>query len=264
MAPRGGSRVMRAPIAVVAALGLLAAAAACSQSGSTTPAPTTIPPTTAATGIPSTPAPTAISPTPAATAIPSTPVPTAIPATPGPVVLEKFDSRFVELWLPDTFVGGDPKSVDLEALAGEIDGLNPTAIQVARLVEKLPHVYSMLAIDTNVGEHDIPNMVFVVRDYNREEFVLQDMVDSEVSHQTGYMVLVSSEIIPVGSYEAHRFVLQELSIEMPTSKQVVYSFKDGNNVWSVNFTTSSEEYDLRSPGFEEGMLSFNIKPEAQR
>ncbi len=252
---------MKALIAVVAALGLLGLAAACSQSAP--PAATAIPPTPAPTGIPSTPAPTAISPTPAATAIPRTPAPTAIPATPGPVVLEKFDSRFVELWLPDTFVGGDPKSVDLEALAGEIDGLNPTAIQVARLVEKLPHVYSMLAIDTNVGEHNIPNMVFVVRDFNREEFVLQDLVDSEVSHQTGYMVLVSSEIIPVGSYEAHRFVLQELSIEMPTSKQVVYSFKDGSNVWSVNFTTSSEEYDLRSPGFEEGMLSFNIKPEAQ-
>ena len=255
MAPRGGSRVTRALIAVVAALGLLGVGAACSQSGSPTPAPATVPATPAPTAIPSTPTPTAI---------PSTPTPTAIPATPRPVVLEKFDSRFVELWLPETFVGGDPNSVDLEALAGEIDGLNPSAVQVARLMEELPQIYSMLAIDTNVGEHDIPHMVFVVRDFNREEFFLQDLMDNEVAHLTGYMTLLSSEIIRVGSYEALRFVLQELSGDVPTSKQIVYSIKDGNNVWSVNFATSAEEYELRIAGFEEAMRTFMIKPEAQR
>lgn len=80
-------------------------------------------------------------------------------------------------------------------------------------------------------------------------------LDAAVSQLPNQWHVVEQEIVSLNRYEAGRLVI-EVTYAGVSAKQLIYIIKDNNTIWSITFSTSADEYDLRLPAFEQSIRTF--------
>ena len=71
-------------------------------------------------------------------------LPTSIPGW------EKFEANGVELWLPESYDGGNLKE-DLQTVVEKIKSLGPEYENMATVIEQNPDMFAIWAFDSNIG-----------------------------------------------------------------------------------------------------------------
>ena len=248
-------------VLLVSALGLIG----CNAVSAPTPTPTlrAATPTVAPTSVPTltqTAVPTQTN-TPTATLAPTlTPAPTQPPpptATPPPG-WKKLESAQIELWVPGSFLGGDPiKDRDpiiknLRAMGAEYAGyINP--------INQNPSPFAIYAIDSALGSTGFITTLSVTANQivstgTGETF--QGGVSQQLPQQ--YIVLDRRNVI-TGYYVAERMVADSLAQNLHV-RQLVYTIRSQNTAWIVAFTTTEGEFFPRLPAFEQSIQSLRFKP----
>jgi hypothetical protein len=218
-----------------------------------TPAPTSTPtltPTTEPT----------LTATPTATRAPTlTPSPTQPPlptATP-PVGWKKLESAQVELWVPSSFIGGDPVK-DRDPLIKSLRAMGAEYNGYINLINQTPSPFSMYAIDSVLGSTGFITTISITANQivsTGTGEVLQGGVNQQLPKE--YKTLDRRGAV-AGLYGAERMVTDWFAQSIRV-RQVVYTIKTQNTAWVVAFTTTEGEFYARLPAFDQSIATLRFK-----
>jgi hypothetical protein len=180
---------------------------------------------------------------------------TDIEKTPSPG-WKVFTGVGVELWLPDSFEGGDPVE-RREELIEMVRSLGPEYESYIRAVEESPTGMVLVAFDLDtlgtivgVTKREIPPEIPL------DEYIV-GLSDAFVSEIPGTSVIERS-IVQLDRFEAGRIVLEFVTGEA-VSRQLTYIVLDEGLVWTVSFASPLDQYAPLVPVFEESISSFQYE-----
>jgi hypothetical protein len=195
------------------------------------------------------------------TATPIPPIETPLPSpTPKPESIpgwKKFEGGDIELWLPESFEGGD-LSQDLDLILEILDQFGPEFDQVTQMISQNPEIFVIYAFDINPSEMGPITSVNVVLEQTLSAITVDDYIEAALNLYPSMMEVVKTETLTLNGYDAG-IVELSYAIEGIQIHQIQYVFKQGGSFWVVTYSTSEEEYAQRLPEFEQSISTFKIK-----
>jgi hypothetical protein len=183
-----------------------------------------------------------------------TPAPTET-ALPG---WEKFEGGGVELWLPESYEGGD-LGQNLDAAMEQLRSLGPAYEQTAQLIEQNPTMYVIWAFDAELGGTGFLTNVNVTTEQVPADITVDDYLDAAMGQLPAEFQVVERETLSIGDLPAGRLTI-EFSMSGVNGKEVVYVVKDGITLWAITYATGLDEFDARWPGFQQSAQTFAVQP----
>jgi hypothetical protein len=182
---------------------------------------------------------------------PKSPTATAIPGW------EKFSGGGIELWMPESFEGGDLAN-DLDVILERLRSLGPDYEKLAEIIEQNPSAIVLLVYDTKIGSAGFLTNVNVVKEKVVSTMTLELYLESSAKQMASYGFKVSEQkIIQLDNYEAGRLVVQADAL---MAKEAMYVIKDKNTMWVITYATGIAEFSARLPTFDQSANTINITP----
>ena len=183
---------------------------------------------------------------PAKPAVP-TPVPTITPV-PGWHMLES--SRF-QIWLPGSYLGATNQTID--TIAPQLMQKNPAYAKIPQSLKLRGTPFLIFAVDTDSKPESVTYMLVANERLSKPVDIsgYLDLVAQNLTAQSSLFQILKKEVLPSNRYPTGRIVVEINTIESGDIKQVVYAIKNGGAIWQISFTTPADEFDQRSPVFEQ-------------
>lgn len=203
-----------------------------------------------------------IEPTPTNTPIPPTDTPTPVPTdtpTPEPEGIpgwKKFEGGGIELWLPESFEGGNLDE-NLDYILEIVNGLGPDFQQYADLIALNKDVFVIFAFDTNIGANGESNNVNVTTAQTSPSVTIEDYLAAAMTQIPAAMTVTSSDVLTLNDYDAGRLEFH-YSLQGVELAQIMYIIKDGGNFWIVTYTTNESIFGEMLLIFEDSIGTFEI------
>lgn len=220
-----------------------------------TPSPTftttpTEPPTATPSPVP--PSPTAL---PADTPTPN-PSPTATPNSDLtiPTNMTRYAGKDVEIYLPSSYVGGDP-SKDLPFFLERLETLGTEYTKAADFIRDNPSAIPFWAFDTQVNRLGSLTSAVILKERVFSGVTLELYMDISLKQLPSDIKILSRETMQIGKYPAGR-VMAEQEVLGAQVEQLMYILKDGNTFWLVIYSTEFGEFEERLPTFEKSVRTF--------
>lgn len=215
--------------------------------------------------------PTQTVPAPTATTVPTnTPEPTSKPTsaptdTPEPtaatVVMpgwNKFEAQGIEIWLPESFEGGDLEN-DLEVIVNKLHSLGKEFEQVATMLETNSTAFVLWAFDTNIGSSGYLTNMNIVREQVLSAVTLDMYMQAFEQQIPSYLTIIEQNPGQLEDYESLRLVIKT-EISGIEGRELMYLIKDDNTIWGITFATALDEFDKRLPAFDQSVQTFKTLP----
>ncbi|MFQ5846199.1 MAG: hypothetical protein ACE5IQ_00840 [Candidatus Methylomirabilales bacterium] len=171
---------------------------------------------------------------------------------------EKFEGGGVELWLPQSYEGGDLSDENLAVIVEEIRSFGPDFERVARAIERNPTAFVIFAVDSEVGESGTLTNMNVVSKRVPSAVTMNSYLDIVTKQLPRQYRVVERGIVPLDHYQAGRLVV-EIEIQDVHVKNVMYAIQNDNTLWALNYGTGAEEFDRRLPIFEQSARTFTVR-----
>jgi len=193
--------------------------------------------------------------------IKNTPIPSQTPRPAQPTVVPmpgwvKYESGDIELWLPESYVGGNVNE-DLDLIVSSLRELGPNYESAAQSIEQNPDMYLIWATDSKVGSSGFITNVNATTEDVLSTISVETYLAAATAQLPAEFSVVDQKTMTMNGYEAGQMVLQ-FEISGVSGKELFYIFKDGSSVWTITFATGVEEYDTRLPEFEQIADSFRV------
>jgi hypothetical protein len=184
-------------------------------------------------------------------AAPAGPAPTPIPGW------EKFEARGVELWLPESFEGGNTLE-DVNLIAEKLKSLDPSFQSIADTIQNNPDMFVIWTFDSNIGPNGELTSAAVTTEQILSAMSLETYMDAAVKAFPAQFSVAEREVVQLEIYEAGRLVI-EADINGVLAKEVMYIIKDGSTIYDIVYGTSAAEFDQRLPIFEQSINTFKVQ-----
>jgi hypothetical protein len=171
----------------------------------------------------------------------------------------KFEGESIELWLPESYLGGNI-SEDIDVIVANLRKQGPDFEQMAQLIEQNPEMYVIWATDSKVGSSGFLTNVAVTTEKVLSVVTLDTYLDIAAKQFPSQFQIVERDLIPLGEYESGRLVV-EFELSGIYGKQILYVIKDGTTMWVLTYATGMEEYEERLSEFEQSASTFRTKSE---
>ena len=168
---------------------------------------------------------------------------------------EKYEGGSVELWLPESYEGGNLEDIDL--VVEKLKNLGPDFEQMAQTLEQNPSLFVIWAFDFKVGTSGFLTNVSVAKEKVLSAFTVDTYLDAVINQIPAQFQVVERDIVSLNDLKAGRLLL-EITISGMDVKEMMYVIKDGNFMWVITFTTGANEFVQRLPDFEKIALTFTI------
>jgi hypothetical protein len=203
-----------------------------------------------------TPTPTrALTHTPTLTLTPTRPpVPTATP----PPGMRKLESAQIELWVPNSFVGGEPIK-EKDAILKVLRAWGSEYASGFKVIEQNPTAFAIYAIDSQLGSSGLVTTISITVNQivsTSAGDTLQGGIKLQLPLQYG---VLDRRNVGLAYYAAERMVADSIYQGIRT-RQLVYTIKSQNTAWVVLYSTTEDEFFARLPAFEQSVLSLRFKP----
>lgn len=169
---------------------------------------------------------------------------------------EKFEAKGVELWLPESYDGGNV-SEDLQAVVEKIKSLGPEYENMAAVIEQNPDMFAIWAFDSNIGASGSLTSAAITFEKILSVLTIDTYLDAASSQLPASFKVVDRQIVKLNKYDAGRLVI-EFTIAGTNGKELMYAVKNGNMFWVITYGTSADEFDKRLPEFEKSALTFKV------
>ena len=183
------------------------------------------------------------------TPVPSVEESTPLPPTPIPG-FARYEGLAMEIWLPDSYVGGDPNSVGAE-LAAELTSAGVD--NAAGMVEDMATNVNLWAFDSAAAHAGVlPTVTVRYIPYLRGatlDWYTKVLVDSLPSA----FVLAETQDVEVPEYLAQRMLF---NTEDQGGRLLAYVLRRGERAWVLLFAAPSGRVDELAPVFEQSVLTF--------
>jgi hypothetical protein len=180
-----------------------------------------------------------------------TPTPTTIPGW------EKFTGGGIELWMPESFEGGDLAN-DLDVMIERLRSLGPEFEKLAETLEQNPSAIVLLVYDTKISPTGFLTNVNVVKETVVSTVTLDLYLESSSKQMASYGFKVNEQkIIQLDNYESDRLVVQADKLK---AKEAIYVIKVKNTMWVITYATGIAEFSARLPTFDQSANTIHIQP----
>jgi outer membrane murein-binding lipoprotein Lpp len=169
----------------------------------------------------------------------------------------KFEGKGIELWLPDSYVGGDI-SENMDLILSRVRDLGADFEQIAQMIEQNPDMYALWATDSEIGPSGFLTNVGVTSEQILTTVSVDTYLDAAEAQFPAEFQIVSREKVSLGEYEAGR-VEVEFEYFGIFIKELLYTVKDGTTMWVITYATGLDEFEDRLPEFEQSANSFQTK-----
>lgn len=167
---------------------------------------------------------------------------------------EKFEGDDVELWLPESFDGGDLSS-DLDVIVENLRRLGSDFEDMAEMIEQNPSAFVLWAFDSKVGYSGFLTNVNITKERSLSAVSIETYLDAVINQLPSQFHIVERATFSLETYEAARIIV-EFSISGVRGKEALYLIKDGKTMWGITFATGADEFSQRLPIFEQSILTF--------
>jgi hypothetical protein len=162
----------------------------------------------------------------------------------------------VQLWLPESYSGGDPATHFVELLS-LLDSLPPEFDLLAESLRQNPNAWVLLALDAS----EQGSVVGITRKENAPPDLtaaayLEGAVPVHENELPGTSVL-DQGLTSLGRETVGWRVL-EISTPGSLSRQLSYAFVRPPLIWTVSYAVAAEDFEAQRPMFEKSVLSFRV------
>jgi hypothetical protein len=169
---------------------------------------------------------------------------------------KKFEGRGAQLQLPESYSGGD-LSQNLDVVVQKLESLGPYYQQIAQSLKQNPSAFVIWAFDSKVGKPNFLSNVAIARESVGSTVTIDTYLDLITKQLPSEFRVVEQKKVSLDRYQAGQIVI-EATISGVTAKQIMYTIKQGSNMWIVAFSTSAEEFEQRRPTFEQSINTFSV------
>jgi len=185
-----------------------------------------------------------------------TPTPSPLPTATPPPGWKKLESATIELWVPSSFVGGDPIK-DKGAIVNVLRALGSEYISSYSVVEQHADVFLLYALDSKIGNTGLITTLSVT--FNRLlPSGLIDQTQSGVAWQLPRQTIVLDKR-NVRLYYAAERTIAEAAAHNNRVRYLIYTIKSTNYAWVLAFATPEDEYFSRFATFEQIAQTIRIR-----
>ena len=164
-----------------------------------------------------------------------------------------FEGGGVQISLPDNYEGGSAEEMD--EIVKKMESLGPEYSAMADMMAANPDLFLLWAYDPVISTGGLVSNVIVLEEPVLSGITLESYVEAASNLLPPEMRVVEQDIVSLDKYEAARWVL-DTTMMGATIKQVVYAIKGDSTMYTVTFSTSSNEFNKRLPDFEKSIESF--------
>ncbi|MEG4493455.1 hypothetical protein [Microcoleus sp. D3_18_C4] len=169
---------------------------------------------------------------------------------------KKFEGRGVQLQLPESYSGGD-LSQYLDVVVQKLESLGPYYQQVAQSLKQNPSAFVIWAFDSKVSKSGFLSNVAIAIESVGSTVTIDTYLDLIPKQLPSEFRVVEQKKVSLDRYQAGQIVI-EATISGVTAKQIIYTIKQGSNMWIVAFSTTAEEFEQRRPTFEQSINTFSV------
>ncbi len=170
--------------------------------------------------------------------------------------MKKFAGKGVEMYLPDTFVGGNLDN-DINLIIDRLKKLGPDFDSTVKMIEQNRSSFALWAFDSKLSSTKFMTNVSVIHVKELSGMTLQTLLDASVAEIQGKATISAQDIVQLGNYEMGRLALS-ITQNGITAKEQVYVILENDVSWVVTFTSSPGEFNKRQPVFDQCMETFKI------
>jgi len=185
-------------------------------------------------------------------------VPTSVPTitpVPGWHMLE---NEGFQIWLPPSFLGGTNQTIDAVTL--QLTQKNANFAKIPQSLKQRGTPFIVFAIDTNSPPDKITYMLVENEKLTTSLDIpaYLDLLAKNLTAQSTLFNILQKQVMTSNRYPTGKIVVELNTIESGDIKQVVYAVKNGGAVWQISFTTPTEEFEERSPIFDQIAASATV------
>ena len=169
---------------------------------------------------------------------------------------KKFEGRGAQLQLPESYNGGD-LSQYLDVVVQKLESLGPYYQQLAQSLKQNPSAFALWAFDSKVSKSGVLSNVALATEPVGSTVTTDTYLDLLTKQLPSEYRVVERKQVRLDRYQAVQIVT-EATISGVTAKQIIYTIKQGSNIWAVTFTTSAEEFEERLPSFQQSINTFSV------
>lgn len=169
---------------------------------------------------------------------------------------KKFEGRGAQLQLPESYNGGD-LSQNLDVVVQKLESLGPYYQQVAQSLKQNSSVFALWAFDSKASKSGFLSNVAILTEPVGSTVTTDTYLDLVTKQLPSEFRVVERKQVTLDRYQAGQIVT-EATMSGVTAKQIIYTIKQGSNMWAVTFTTSAEEFEQRLPSFQQSINTFSV------
>lgn len=166
----------------------------------------------------------------------------------------KVTGKGMEIYLPDTFVGGNLDN-DLDVIIATLKKMGGDVSSYADQIEKNRDSFALWAFDTQRSDPNYLTNVNVISQSVPSTLDLQTIVDQVKSVLPQGAKITAEKTVTLNGYEMERMTV-DMQVATAHANEVVYLVKDNGKMWMVTFSTSPSEFAKREVVFDRCMTTF--------
>ncbi|MCG2784633.1 MAG: hypothetical protein L6461_05970 [Anaerolineae bacterium] len=180
----------------------------------------------------------------------------ALPADP-PAGWIKFETAGAELWLPNSFVGGDMTTKRNESIQ-KVNELGKRFANVVTSMKAADKNIVLFAADKNIT-HTVIREVTLEYVPVPEETLLKDYIDAAYVSEGGLAIVIyENKIMTLLGLETRRLTYQSRQTSGLEGTVIEYALKDGPGIWFVAYIFPPDQILDIMPMVEQSIATFNI------
>jgi hypothetical protein len=183
---------------------------------------------------------------------------TTVPAFTPPAGWNKFVGEGIEVWLPNSYQGGDLEK-DLDVIVGRLETLGPEYEQIIQTIEANPSLFVLWAFDTSIGDTGFLTNMNITHEEVVSAVTLDMYIDAVKQQLPSSFTIADQKKIQLGENEAIQLEI-DVNDTGISAKEAMFIIKDDNTIWVVTYSTGADEYANRLPVFEESANTIQINP----
>ncbi len=170
---------------------------------------------------------------------------------------EKFAGGKVELWLPESFDGGDLAN-DLDVIVDRLKSLGGSYTQLANMIEQNPSSFVLIAYDMSSGSSGFLTNVNVTKERVLSSITLNAYMEAVTSQLGTYgFTVMDQKIVQLVNHEAGRVVIEAAALK---AREVMYVIKSGNTIYAITYATGMNDYVDRLDMIQQSANTIKISP----
>jgi len=169
---------------------------------------------------------------------------------------KKFEGRGAQLQLPESYNGGD-LTQNLDVVVQKLESLGPYYQHVAQSIKQNPSVFALWAYDSKATKSGFLSNAAILTEPVGSTVTTDTYLDLLTKQLPSEFRVVERKQVTLDRYPAV-LIVTEATISGVTAKQIIYTIKQGSNMWAVTFTTTAEEFEQRLPSFQQSVNTFSV------